>query len=345
LNVERARLDKVLNNNELGTMITALGTSIDRDFDITKLRYHKIVIMTDADVDGAHIRTLLLTFFYRFMPSVITDGYLYIAQPPLYKVKRGQSEVYLKDDLAMENHLIDTSLPNIIFTTSKGVDHSSEDLRDILMTSRLLKKSILSINEKVEDINVVEQAAIAGGFDDKLLDNAKDGKAVAEKIAKRLDTLFSKLQQGWIGEFTQEEGFEISRTLRGVKESYTIKPDQIRSPDGVRLNKHVQFLQDYFEGTGKAGDNIIKGPYDLYEHFMATGKKGTSLQRYKGLGEMNPEQLWETTLDPEARTFLQVKIKDAEKANDLFTTLMGEKVEPRRAFIQDNALKVSNLDA
>ena len=351
LNVERARLDKILNNNELGTVITAMGTSIDSEFNIDKLRYHKIVVMTDADVDGAHIRTLLLTFFYRFMKSIIEDGYLYIAQPPLFKVKRGQSEVYLKNEAAMEEYLISSSLPELVFTSFTGADHTGEDLREILTKSSTMKKNIKPIADKIGHSLIAEQAAIVGAYDIAIFEAPEKGKELAKKIAERMNTLSSALEKGWECEFEAATGYKITRTLRGVLEEYTIRPEKLRSPEALRLHNNVQWLQEYFMESGKfrhsnaTQDTVVLGPTSLFDTAIETGKRGTSMQRYKGLGEMNPDQLWETTLDPEARTLLQVKIKDAEKANDIFTTLMGEKVEPRREFIQDNALKVVNLDA
>lgn len=352
LNVERARLDKILGNNELGTMITAMGTSIDKEFNIEKLRYHKIVIMTDADVDGAHIRTLLLTFFYRFMPAIIDGGYLYIAQPPLFKVKRGQSEVYLKNEAAMDAYLIDSALPDLVYSSAAGAGHSGEELREMLNKARMMLKNIQPIADKVGRRDIVDQAAITGAFDPDIFDDASKGEAYAKELSERLDAISSKLTKGWVAEFNPATGYKVSRTLRGVLEEYYIRPEKLRSPDALRLHNNLEWFKEYFDGSGtlvRGGNDDksinIDGASTLYDEAIKIGRKGVSMQRYKGLGEMNPDQLWETTLDPEVRTLLQVNIKDAERANDIFTTLMGEKVEPRREFIQDNALKVVNLDA
>jgi len=351
LNVERARLDKILANNELGTMITALGTSIDSEFNIEKLRYHKIVVMTDADVDGAHIRTLLLTFFYRFMPSIIAGGYLYIAQPPLFKVKRGQSEVYLKHESDLDTYLINSALDNLIFSDHTGSGRSGQDLYALLEKAKMIRSSVRAFSDKVGNLTVTEQAAIAGAFDTQALEDTALGDKIAQQITDQMNSMYVKAEQTWKTEFTPVGGYMIARKLRGITERYTIKPEHIRLADAVRLNNNLDWLQENFGGpailqsSGAAKDLDIYGPVGLYDAVIAMGRKGMTIQRYKGLGEMNPDQLWDTTLDPDVRTLLQVNIKDAEKANDIFTTLMGEKVEPRRAFIQDNALKVVNLDA
>jgi len=351
LNVERARLDKVLNNNELGTLITALGTSIDREFNLEKLRYHKIVVMTDADVDGAHIRTLLLTFFYRFMPEIIDAGYLYIAQPPLFKVKRGQSEVYLKHESSLEEYLINTALDNLVFSDHSGNGRSGQDLYDLISKARNMRNAILAFSDKVGSKELVEQAALAGAYNEKVLEDAALGQELADKIAAQMNSRSHERERTWKGEFTPVSGYIVSRTLRGVTERFIIKPEHIKLPDAVRLHNNLDWLQENFASPGhlQTGSSEktekVYGPISLFDNVLAAGRKGMSIQRYKGLGEMNPDQLWETTLDPEVRTLLKVNIKDAEKANDIFTTLMGEKVEPRREFIQDNALKVVNLDA
>ncbi len=350
LNVERARFDRMLGNNEIGTMITALGTSIGKEeFNIEKLRYHKIVIMTDADVDGAHIRTLLLTFFFRYMPEVITKGYMYIAQPPLYKAKRGNAgEVYLKDDIALENYLMDSALAEIVLQQGTGATRSGNDLRDVLGKSRTLKRAMESIAKRVGRLDIVEQSAIAGGFDDAVFTDAALVAKVCAEIGTKMDAISHRNEQGWIATFTPEKGYEINRTLRGVTSTYQIKPEMIRHPDARRMHSNLEWLQENFGGratlmTGEKKVGEVEGPVALYEMVQNVGRKGISIQRYKGLGEMNPEQLWETTLDPTARTLLQVRVEDAEKANDLFSTLMGDVVEPRREFIQTNALS-ANVD-
>ncbi|GJL85442.1 MAG: DNA gyrase subunit B [Micavibrio sp.] len=348
LNVERARFDRMLGSQELGTLITALGTSIGPDeFNIEKARYHKIIIMTDADVDGSHIRTLLLTFFFRYMPEVIEKGYLYIAQPPLFKVKRGNAgELYLKDERSLEDYLIDATLGDMALVDHKGSARTANDLRDILVEARKLRGPVNNLTQRVGSREVVEQAAITGAFDDNIFENEKAGAQYAKNIAERLDAVAAKNAKGWKGEFTIVGGYILSRTLRGVTDSIRISADHIRSPDARRLAKTVDWLQDVFAGPvelrlGEKDKAKVNGPAALYDKVQEFGRKGLNISRYKGLGEMNPEQLWETTLDPNVRTLLQVEIEDAVKADDIFSTLMGDVVEPRREFIQDNALKAA----
>ncbi len=352
LNVERARFDKMLNSEQVGTLITALGTSIGPDeFNIEKARYHKIVIMTDADVDGAHIRTLLLTFFFRYMPEVIERGFLYIAQPPLFKVKRGKSgEVYLKDEKSLEDYLIDVSLPDLSLVEADGSKRVGNDLRETLIQCRKIRNSINSLQQKSGNRRIVEQAAIAGALNDEIFDDASKGEAYANEIAERLNNLAASNEKGWQGEFTAVGGYTLTRTLRGVKDNIRLSIERVRSPDARRLHNAVAWLKETFEGPVKLydGDKLItriNGPAALYDKVQEYGRKGLAIQRYKGLGEMNPEQLWETTLDPNVRTLLQVRVADAIKADEIFSTLMGDVVEPRREFIQDNALKVRNVDA
>lgn len=350
LNTERARFDKMLGSEQVGTLITALGTGIGKDeFSIDKIRYHKIIIMTDADVDGSHIRTLLLTFFFRYMPDVIEKGYLYIAQPPLYKVKRGNSaEVYLKDDAAMEQYLIDQALDGLMLIEANGAQRAGNDLRAVVQTARGLKAALISLNQKTNNKTVIEQAAIAGVFDDALLDDTAKGEVVAATLAERLNARAAKNEKNWTVSFTPVGGFVFERTFRGVKEMTRITADQIRSPDARRVQAKADWLAETFDTPAqlKAGEKtmVVQGPLGLFDGVIDIGRKGLTLQRYKGLGEMNPEQLWETTLDPNARILLQVTVKDAEKASELFSTLMGDVVEPRREFIQENALK-AQLDA
>lgn len=351
LNVERARLDKLLANNEIGTMITALGTGFGEEFDIEKIRYHKIVIMTDADVDGSHIRTLLLTFFFRHMPSVIEKGYLYIAQPPLFKVKRGNSsELYLKNEQGLEDYLIDAALSDLVIVDGSGQTRTGNDLRDLLIKSRNIRNSINTLTVRSGNRRAVEQVAIAGAFDDAIFDNESLGQSYGEKVAERLNNIALKNEKTWGGAYTEENGYVFWRTVRGVEERIRIKNDRIRSPDARRLHAATSWMQDVFAGSVeiREGDKVlakVNGPAALYDRVIEAGRKGLSISRYKGLGEMNPEQLWETTLDPEVRTLLQVNIADAVKADEIFSTLMGDVVEPRREFIQDNALKVRNVDA
>ena len=346
LNVERARFDRMLASQEIGTLITAMGTGIGKDeFNIDKIRYHKIVIMTDADVDGSHIRTLLLTFFFRQTPEIIERGYLYIAQPPLYKVKKGNSsETYLKDDAAMESYLFDQASKDGALQSGSEIVASGDQLRTLLNDMRPLKVAIESLSRRTGSVDVVEQAANIGALRDSVLDNAADGEKYAAQIAERLNALAGKNQKLWKGSFTPVGGYIFERTLQGVSESHRISAEQIRSTEAARLNKKAELLRDYFSTpltTTHKGEKIetVHGAYGLVNAALVLGRKGTQIQRYKGLGEMNPDQLWETTLDPNARTLLRVSVEDAMKADEIFTRLMGDVVEPRREFIQDNALK------
>lgn len=350
LNTERARFDKMLGSEQVGTLITALGTGIGADeFNLDKIRYHKIVIMTDADVDGSHIRTLLLTFFFRYMPEVIEKGYLYIAQPPLYKVKRGKGgETYLKDDAEMENYLITAALGDLKLVDHTGAERAGNDLRDLIEKSQGLRASMNALARKVGNRDAVVQAGIAGAFDGQIFEDQKLADKYAKDLAGRMNALAAKNEKTWEVSFTEEDGYVLKRVIRGVEESLNITPDHIRSPDALRLQKGREWMNENFARPAKLvtaeKELTVAGPAALFEAVLAQGKKGLSMQRYKGLGEMNPEQLWETTLDPEARVLLQVKVKDAEKASELFSTLMGDVVEPRRDFIQENALK-AQLDA
>ncbi len=307
--------------------------------------------MTDADVDGSHIRTLLLTFFFRYMPEVIERGYLYIAQPPLFKVKRGKSsELYLKDERGLEDYLIDVSLDHISVIDGSDDLRRGQDLRDMLMRARAIRNSINALTIKAGNRRVIEQAAIAGGFDQDIFDTPSKGENYAEKIAERLNAIELEAERGWKAEFTPVGGYVIQRTLRGITQKVRIAPDRLRSPDALRLHKAIDWLQEAFAHKVEIRDGdktvaTVNGPAAFYDRIQEYGRKGLSIQRYKGLGEMNPEQLWETTLDPNVRTLLQVTVQDAVQADDIFSTLMGDVVEPRREFIQDNALKVRNIDA
>ncbi|PZQ46633.1 MAG: DNA topoisomerase (ATP-hydrolyzing) subunit B [Micavibrio aeruginosavorus] len=351
LNTERARFDKMLSSEQVGTLITALGTGIGSDeFNLDKIRYHKIIIMTDADVDGAHIRTLLLTFFFRYMPSIIEKGYLYIAQPPLYKVKRGNSgETYLKDDAAMEDYLITAALGDIKLVEGSGAVRVGNDILDMLNRARSIRGSIGNLAQKIGNREVIEQAAIAGAFDEKIFEDAGYAGQVTAKLTERLNASAAKNEKTWKIEFTPVGGLVLNRMVRGVQERARISAEQLRSADARKINGTQAWLIENFESParlmlGEKEVAIVSGPYGLFDSVLEVGKKGLTMQRYKGLGEMNPEQLWETTLDPNARVFLQVTVKDAEKASELFTTLMGDVVEPRREFIQENALR-AQLDA
>jgi len=346
LNVERARFDRMLGSQEIGTLITALGTGIGRDeFDLGKLRYHKIVIMTDADVDGAHIRTLLLTFFFRQMPQLIDAGHLYIAEPPLFKVARGRSEVYLKDKPALEDYLIQQGVEGAVLKLETGEELTGQDLLRVVAEARQVRRSLESFPTHYPQ-NILEQAAIAGALLPGQLD--ENAQAVADRLAERLDLVAREYEKGWQGRPTQDHGLRMARMLRGVEEVRILDGQVLRSGEARRLARHTQSLQDVYARPArlvrKDRGQLIHGPVDLLNAILTEGEKGLSLQRYKGLGEMNPNQLWETTLDPNARTLLQVKIDDLAEADDIFSKLMGDVVEPRREFIQRNALNVENLD-
>ena len=346
LNVERARFDRMLSSQEIGNLVMALGTGIGRDeFDISKLRYHKIVIMTDADVDGAHIRTLLLTFFYRQMPELIEGGYLYIAQPPLFKVMRGKSEVYLKDQPALEDYLIAQGTDDAVLRLGSGEEIVGQDLVRVVEEARQIKR-ILEAFPTHYPRHILEQAAIAQAFVSGRVD--ADLQGVADDIAKRLDQIALEYERGWQGRPTQDKGIRLSRSLRGVEEVRTLDGQVLRSGEARKLGQLSAAVREVYglpaSLARKDRSQVIHGPLDLLDAILKEGEKGLTLQRYKGLGEMNPDQLWETTLDPEARTLLQVRIDDVAEADDLFTKLMGDVVEPRREFIQQNALSVENLD-
>ncbi len=349
LNVERARIDKMLSSQEIGTLIAALGTGIGRDeFDIEKLRYHKIVLMTDADVDGSHIRTLLLTFFYRQMPEIIERGYLFIAQSPLYKAKRGRSEVYLKDDRALDAFLIDTALDDAALELHDGSAIAGPDLRQRVEQARRIKTLIQPLLRHVTEADILEQVAIAGVLKPGILDDPEQAAEAAAYVARRLDALAPEHERGWDGTVAEEGGLLFRRTVRDVAETHRITPSLLRSAEARRIDEEAGRLQALYthHATFRAKDvaHRIAGPIALFDAVVATARKGMSIQRYKGLGEMNPDQLWETTLDPDARTLLQVRVEHVDEAGKLFETLMGDVVEPRRAFIQSHALEVANLD-
>ena len=346
LNVERARFDRMLSSQEIGNLVMALGTGIGRDeFDISKLRYHKIVIMTDADVDGAHIRTLLLTFFYRQMPELIEGGYLYIAQPPLYKVARGKSEVYLKDQAALDDYLIQQGVEGAVLRLGSGEEIVGADLARVVDEARQLKR-VLDAFPTHYPRHILEQAAIAGAFVHGAVD--ADLQGVADQVAQRLDQIALEYERGWQGRITQDHGIRLARILRGVEEVRTLDGPMLRSGEARRTGSFTKGLQDVYGVAAalerKDRHQVIYGPLTLLQAILDEGVKGLTLQRYKGLGEMNPDQLWETTLDPDARTLLRVRVEDMAEADDLFTKLMGDVVEPRREFIQQNALSVENLD-
>ena len=346
LNVERARFDRMLSSAEIGTLITALGTGIGRgEFNLAKLRYHKVVIMTDADVDGAHIRTLLLTFFYRQMPELIEHGHLFIAQPPLYKVARGKSEVYLTDQTALEDYLIAQGVEGASLVLGSGEAIGGPDLARVVEEARAARRVIGAFPTHYPP-RILEQAAIAGAFAPGAVE--RDIQGVADAVAARLDLVALEYERGWRGRPTQDHGLRLVRALRGVEEVRTLDGAALRSGEARRLGGLTDALREVYGVPAKLVRKEralpIHGPLDLLDAVLEEGERGLTLQRYKGLGEMNPDQLWETTLDPDARTLLQVRVEDVAEADDVFTKLMGDVVEPRRAFIQSNALSVENLD-
>ena len=357
LNVERARFDRMLSSKEVGTLIQAMGTGIGReDFNLEKLRYHKIVIMTDADVDGAHIRTLLLTFFYRQMPEIILNGHLYIAQPPLYKVGKGKSEVYLKDDNALDQYLVEAGLNGMVLQTAEGA-RSGEDLRGLIEHARRMR-SLMTYVPRRYDSTIVEGMALTGAL------NPDHGNAERQAAVDATAAWMDKVDEEgrWSGQVSEEGGYLFQRFWRGVTDHHIIEAKFLESAEarklhllaseesatygsGSRLVKSTSGDTETSEedGVGSEG-TLITRPSELLDTIMAAGRKGLAISRYKGLGEMNAEQLWETTLDPEVRSLLQVTVEQADVTDDIFTKLMGEVVEPRREFIVDNALNVANLD-
>jgi len=345
LNVERARFDRMLSSREIGTMIQALGCGIGRDeFKIEKLRYHKVVIMTDADVDGAHIRTLLLTFFYRQMPELIKGGYLYIAQPPLYKVSRGRSEVYLKDNPALDDYLVDTGLGGLQLETPVG-SRGGNDLRGLVEHARRLKLLMTYVPQRYDE-RLIEALALTGALAPELIDNRDGLAAAAKRTAAWLDaTDAGEPGTGsWVAEVAAEGGYHLSRLVRGVTDHYVIDRALLASAEARKLHALGQEEAATYAAPSQLGSITIRRPSELLAAVLEAGRKGLSVQRYKGLGEMNAEQLWETTLDPQARALLRVEVAEADIADETFTRLMGDVVEPRREFIQENALSVANLD-
>ena len=333
LNVERARFDKMLGSEQIGALITALGAGIGRDdFDIEKIRYHRIVVMTDADVDGAHIRTLLLTFFYRQMPQVIERGYLYIAQPPLYKAAKGKQVRYLKDDSELEAFLVAEGVDGAELDLSSGERMAGADLEALVQTARQAKANIARLSARAPAF-AIEQAALAGLFTDV-------GKI--EAAAARLDLYAEEGDGPWSGAPAEAGGYQFLRSKRGVSERVVLDEAMLHSADARRLAERAQALAATFAAPAlfrrKEKSQTARGPLDLTAAVFEAGRRGLAIQRYKGLGEMNPDQLWETTLDHNARTLLQVKVAHADDADDMFTRLMGDLVEPRREFIQENAL-------
>ena len=377
LNVERARFDRMLSSKEIGTLIQAMGTGIGRDdFNVEKLRYHKIVIMTDADVDGAHIRTLLLTFFYRQMPEIITNGHLYIAQPPLYKATRGRSEVYLKDDGALDEYLVEAGVAGTVLEGAQGGTRSGADLRTLVDHARRMRTLMRYVPRRY-DPTIVEALAMGGALDPALAIDAR--RDVVVQVVRGLDA--GDPEARWSARLAEDNGFHVERFWRGVTDHHIIEGAFLGSAEARKLHALAVEQQDAYEHTARIvsskaaaaaqaeadaaedadaaneapaqapttastgkGITMVARPSQLLEAILAAGRKGLSIQRYKGLGEMNAEQLWETTLDPENRSMLRVEIEQADVADEIFTRLMGDVVEPRREFIQENALSVANLD-
>ena len=348
LNVERARFDRMLGSAEIGTLITALGTGIGRGepeqggFDVTKLRYHRIVIMTDADVDGSHIRTLLLTFFFRQMPELIDRGFLYIAQPPLFKATRGRDERYIKDDATLEEYLLDKALAEAVLSYADGSVLQGESLTS---EARLLREAWLSLRRLSANVptSLLEQAAIAG----VLTADYAGTMGARQVLADRLAAISAPSERGWVVD-ADERGLTMRRTVRGVADWHRLDAGSLRSAEARWLHDRRDLLAAKFGQAASLKldrDTVsVPGPASAFDRFMQQGRKGLTIQRFKGLGEMNPDQLWKTTLDPAVRTLLQVRVGDAENAAEVFSTLMGDVVEPRREFIVGNALKVANLD-
>ncbi|MFC0687746.1 DNA topoisomerase (ATP-hydrolyzing) subunit B [Novosphingobium clariflavum] len=362
LNVERARFDRIISSKEVGTLIQAMGTGIRDDFNLEKLRYHKVVIMTDADVDGAHIRTLLLTFFHRQMPEIIRAGHLFIAQPPLYKVAKGRSEVYLKDNAALDRYLVEAGLSGRVLETSGGARMGSD--LEALVDHAIRFRNLMGFVPRRFDPTIIEALALSGAFAPEL--STADRNAALERTAQWLDR--GDPEARWSARLTDEGNLEIERVWRGVTDHHKIEGTFLASAEARKLARLAAENTDVYAGAARltrasaaaeveagegedeaatrpiVGADVITRPAQLLDAVLAAGRKGLSIQRYKGLGEMNAEQLWETTLDPENRALLQVKVEDADVTDEIFTRLMGDVVEPRREFIQDNALNVANLD-
>lgn len=352
LNVERVRADRMLSSAEIGTLITALGAGIGRSstdregFNPDKLRYHRIIIMTDADVDGSHIRTLLLTFFFRQMPELIERGHLYIAQPPLYKAERGRRVLYLKDERALEDYLIDQGVEGAVLRLASGTEFGGAQLKTLVEEARAFRGILHGLHTRY-DRSVVEQSVLAGAFAKDVAENLGEAEVLADRTAKRLDRIADEIERGWTGA-ASEGGYVFSRTLRSVTQVANLDATLLASQEARRLAERAETLREIYEEpvtlARKGDETELYGPVGLFEAVMAFGRKGLQLQRYKGLGEMTAQQLWETTLDRDVRSLLQVKVKDTTDADDLFVKLMGDVVEPRREFIQENALSVANLD-
>ncbi len=340
LNVERARFDKMLSSQEIGTLITALGTSIGRDdFNIEKLRYHKVIIMTDADVDGAHIRTLLLTFFYRQMPELVERGYLYIAQPPLFKVSKGRSTRYVKDEAELNDYLIEEGVLESSLILESGETIIGEDLSRLSRQARTIGALVDRLKNRAAP-RIIEQAMLSGALS---LDNITSDHL--NLFSKRMDYFSDEEEAGWKASQDEHQRIILTRQVRGVEERRILDTALRETPEANKLASLTDSLKETYGQKAvfkrKSIESNVYGPLDLIEKIIAAGSYGMNIQRYKGLGEMNPEQLWETTLDDNVRTLLQVKIKEADTADSLFTKLMGDEVEPRREFIISHALEAA----
>ncbi|MDR2766238.1 MAG: DNA topoisomerase (ATP-hydrolyzing) subunit B [Holosporaceae bacterium] len=337
LNVERARFDRILTSAEIGTLISALGAGIGEDFDVGKVRYHKIIIMTDADVDGSHIRALLLTFFFRHMRPLIEKGYLYIARPPLYGVKRGASHVFIRDEKALEDYLLDSAIPATSLKLSNGEVIAANDLRNFIVKSERIKKAVNNINNKVNNAMLLESLLLNGFY--------RGTPPSPEIVLRRL----AMLDRGVWHMEELENHYVFKKTLRNVAETFDVAKALFESGEIQSLGDDVSMFSSFLDGVGelriKDSPHVVKSPIDFFDKFMANARKGIVISRYKGLGEMDAEQLWETTIDPNARVLMQVKYSYFDEMDEIFSTLMGEVVEPRREFIQKNALNVVNLDA
>jgi len=347
LNVERARFDRILKSQEIGTLITALGAGIENNnFNIDKLRYHKIIIMTDADVDGSHIRTLLLTFFFRYMREIVDKGYLYIAQPPLFKIARGKSSIYVKDEAERETHILASALKDSHLKFANGEVIAGPDLENIVLKIQEIRQLLVSIPLYLHHSIIL---VALSGLENIHSFSEEDAPAISQKLADLKNmTEEENFAKNWQPHYIADDEISIVRTLRGVQETIKLEKKLFSNINVTALYKCCDDISEYFQAvsalTIKDKSYDVTHPLDLFNHIIVNGEKGISIQRYKGLGEMNADQLWETTLDPNARTLLQVTIQQAEEADDLFTRLMGDEVSTRREFIQDNALNAHNID-
>ncbi len=348
LNVERARFDKMLSSESIVNIITAVGTGVGSDdFNINKARYHKIILMTDADVDGSHIRTLLLTFFFRQMRPIVEKGYLYIARPPLYRIGKGKSQIYLKDDEALNNYLIESGTERCSLEFQDGRQLGGGELKQLVNLSLKASNHIQVMHRKVKDISIIEQGAVRGLLSKENFSGREALLGTCEQLTEQLNRINQSEDILWSGRVT-EQGIEIIKQVQGLFESYTLDEKLVASYEAQQLHKLREELKIFSQTSllkAKDESYVVNGPLMLCEKVMDQGRKGIELQRYKGLGEMNAEQLWKTTLDPTVRALFQVKVDHEDEAEEIFSTLMGDVVEPRRDFVQANALNVKYVDA